>query len=120
VYLTVAERTGLVGLAVYLVVLAILLTVLMVSVVASFRLAPPRDAESEREWSVLDAALLGGAASVVGASFVGLADHYYFNIEFPHMAALFWLSAAVALTARRLLIERQEKPLPESGEGLSG
>ena len=25
---------------------------------------------------------------------VGLVDHFYFDIEFPHMAALFWLTVA--------------------------
>lgn len=34
---------------------------------------------------------------------MGTVDHYYFNIEFPHMAALLWLSIALALAARRLL-----------------
>lgn len=66
-----------------------------------------RSSSSSRQadWSILDTALLGGTASILGALVVGLVDHYYFNIEFPHMAALFWLVVGTALAARRLLIE---------------
>jgi hypothetical protein len=34
--------------------------------------------------------LLGCQAGVIAALAVGLADHYFFNIEFSHMVALFW------------------------------
>ena len=34
--------------------------------------------------------LLGCQAGIVAALAVGLADHYFFNIEFSHMVALFW------------------------------
>jgi polysaccharide biosynthesis protein PslJ len=102
VYLTVAERMGLIGLGLYLLTLCVLLANLLPAVVASRRRAPPPGHEGERVWSVLDSALLGGASAIVGALVVGLVDHYYFNIEFPHMAALFWLLASLALTARRL------------------
>jgi hypothetical protein len=34
--------------------------------------------------------LLGVQAGMVAALSVGLADHYFFNIEFSHMGALFW------------------------------
>jgi hypothetical protein len=47
-------------------------------------------------------ALLGGAASALGTLLLSLVDHYYFNIEFPHMAALFWLVAAMTLAAARI------------------
>ncbi len=65
------------------------------------------------QYSQLDTILLGSAAAVVGALTVGIGDHYYFNIEYPHMVALMWLCIAMALAARRLLMigqpAREEK-----------
>jgi|SRR5579859_2891000 len=99
IYLTIAERTGLIGLAVFVATL-----------VAFFLLLAPwlrrRALPATDTAIVLDSALLGAAAAVVGALVVGVADHYYFNIEQPHLAALFWLCIALALAARRLLIEQ--------------
>jgi len=106
VYLTVAERAGLIGLALFLVTVIIFMVYALRAVVVSQRHAPPRGDPSEGEWSLLDSALLGGTAAIFGALVVGVADHYYFNIEFPHMAALFWLVAGLTLAARRLLLER--------------
>ena len=113
VYLTIGERTGLLGLAVYLLTILVFLVVIFPALSASLKRAPPPGAEGEREWSVLDSALLGGTAGVVGALVVGVADHYYFNTQFPHMAALFWLVAALTLVARRLLMaERARETIP--------
>jgi hypothetical protein len=75
------------------------------AVVDSRRRAPPAGDERQEQWSVVDSALLGCTAALAGAAVVGIADHYYFNIQFPHMAALFWLTAGLALVARRLLVE---------------
>jgi hypothetical protein len=36
------------------------------------------------------ALLLGVQAGIIAALAVGLLDHYFFNIEFSHMAALLW------------------------------
>jgi hypothetical protein len=47
--------------------------------------------------------LLGLQAAIVAALAVGLLDHYFFNIEFSHMVALFWGSIGLALA-----IESQE------------
>jgi hypothetical protein len=92
----------LIGLALFLVTAIIFMVHALRAVVISSRQAPPRGDPSEREWSLLDSALLGGAAAIFGALVVGVADHYYFNIEFPHMAALFWLVAGVTLATRRI------------------
>ncbi len=43
------------------------------------------------------AQLLGLQAAIVAALAVGLLDHYFFNIEFSHMVALFWGSIGLAL-----------------------
>jgi hypothetical protein len=122
IYLTIAERTGLLGLGLFVVVVASFFVAAIpiirwagagqrnydgIRKAYVLELSSASDARptAAAEWSILDTALLGGAASILGALVVGLVDHYYFNIEFPHMAALFWLTAGIALAARRLLIE---------------
>ncbi len=54
----------------------------------------------------LSTTLLGLMAAVAGALVVGVLDHYFFNIEFPHMAMLFWLFVALAVVAARLIDEQ--------------
>ncbi len=85
IYLTIAERMGLLGLAAFLALVAAWF-------VRSIREARRVD-EERAAW------LLGTQAGLVAALAVGLADHYFFNIEFSHMVALFWgcagLGAAV-------------------------
>ncbi len=105
VYLTIAERAGLFSLALFLILAGIFFANTIPAVVASMRNAPTKGSASDAvtEWSVLDTALLGGTAAILAALLVGLVDHYYFNIEFPHMAALLWLTIALALVARRML-----------------
>jgi polysaccharide biosynthesis protein PslJ len=110
IYLTIAERTGLFGLALFLVTVVVFFANVLPALVRSSRNAPPPGAPEEERWSVLDTALLGGTAALLGTLVVGLVDHYYFNIEFPHMAALFWLCAALALVARRQIMQQD---LPE-------
>ncbi|MGB9723960.1 MAG: O-antigen ligase family protein [Chloroflexia bacterium] len=70
-YLTVAERMGLVGLGSFLALVG-------VALVRGLRLARR---EEER---------LPLLAGVVAALSTGLLDHYFFNPEFPHMAFLLW------------------------------
>ncbi len=105
VYLTVAERAGLLGLGLFLLALAAFFASALPAVIASGRRAPPEGDADEIGWSILDSALLGCTAAVFGVVVVGVADHYYFNIEFPHMAAMLWLVAGLALAARRLSTE---------------
>jgi polysaccharide biosynthesis protein PslJ len=109
-YLTIAERTGLPGLVIYALTLIIFFTIAVPAITESRRRAPPSGAEDEDEsaWSALDSALLGGTAGILGALVVSVADHFYFNIEFPHMAALFWLAAGIALASKRLLLPKQQ------------
>ncbi|MGA7733072.1 MAG: O-antigen ligase family protein [Chloroflexia bacterium] len=138
IYLTIAERTGLLGLGLFV---AAIVTFFLVAIPAirrsgadggrwtmddgqllkdnkvertdeqpSSTVHRPPSTVSPAQWSILDTALLGGTASIVGALVVGIVDHYYFNIEFPHMAALLWLTAGTALAARRLLIEPRGMP----------
>ena len=41
--------------------------------------------------------LIGVQAAIAAALAVGLLDHYFFNIEFSHMVALFWGTIGLAL-----------------------
>jgi O-antigen ligase len=87
IYLALAERVGLVGLFAFLGI-----------VVAFFArsLRAMRAAFAARE-EQRGAALLSLQAAIAAALAVGLLDHYFFNIEFSHMVALFWGSIALAL-----------------------
>jgi O-antigen ligase len=108
VYLTVAERTGLLGLVAFMIVLFVILLHAISAISLSRRRAPPAEADSSEGWSLYDSVLLGCTAAVVGAMVVGVADHYYFNIEFPHTVALFWLTAGLAMAARGWVVKSEE------------
>lgn len=89
IYLTIAEQAGLVGLA---VVLATVCAVLW----------RPLSVAWQREQSPEERPLVVVVLAAFGAALVvGLVDHYFFNIRFAHMAALFWTLAGllVALTS---------------------
>ncbi len=76
IYLALGQRVGLVGLAAFLGAVA-----------AWFAqtIGALRGLDEERaSW------VLGCQAGIVAALAMGLADHYFFNIEFSHMVALFW------------------------------
>jgi O-antigen ligase len=85
IYLAIAQRMGLVGLAAFL---AIVGAWFFYSIRALMRLD-----DEAAAW------VIGTQAGMVAALSVGLADHYFFNIEFSHMGTLFWgcmgLGAAV-------------------------
>jgi O-antigen ligase len=76
IYLMIAERLGLIGLAAFLG--------LMAAVFVQGWRALARADDEQASW------LLGIQAGLAAALAVGLLDHYFFNIEFGHMVALFW------------------------------
>jgi O-antigen ligase len=94
VYLLIAEQAGLVGLAAFLLCMAIL----MVSFVRTVRAGM---ADDRRE-----ALLLGLGGAIAGVLVSGLLDHYLFNLAYPHMVVLFWIYAGLAMAA--ILIERSQ------------
>lgn len=97
IYLLVGEQTGLVGLGLLVLALAILgLDGLRAALTAP-------DAEDR----ALVATLLGAFGAAVLA---GNLDHYFMNPQFPHMVALFWLYAALLAAATRLA---RRPPAPE-------
>jgi len=91
VYLTVAERAGLIGLAFFLAVL--------VSLVARLIRGALRAAHDE-PFGELTLAI---AAALVAVCVAATLDHYFFNLGFPHMAALFWTFAGLGEVALRLI-----------------
>jgi len=89
IYLTIAEQAGLVGLAVFLLVVAAILW-------RAFGVVWREPRHTARRDLVVIVLAAWSAALMVG-----LVDHYFFNIRFAHMAALFWTLAGllVALTS---------------------
>ncbi|MCD6291701.1 MAG: O-antigen ligase family protein [Anaerolineae bacterium] len=103
-YLLIAEETGLIGLA------AFLLTMLSFfwHLVASWR-----QGLSERAKGI--ALGLGGA--VFGGLVGGIFDHYLFNLTYPHMTSLFWLY--IGLTVATLRAGAMERTDDLSASSLS-
>lgn len=87
-YLLIAEEMGLVGLGVFLVIMAIF-----------FRYTW-HSWKSMGHNPRLESILLGLQAAVAGGLIGGLLDHYLFS--YPHAVAFFWLYIGLAVAAARL------------------
>jgi O-antigen ligase len=87
IYLALAERVGLVGLFWFLAMIAAFFARGLPAMRAAFA------AGDERRGALL----LSLQSAIVAALAVGLLDHYFFNIEFSHMVALFWGTIGLAL-----------------------
>jgi len=90
VYLLIAEEMGLIGLVGFLVALG--------RFQALFLSAWRRRAVD----ADLEPILLGCCLAVAGGMAGGLFDHYFFNLNFPHAAALLWLVVGLGAVAMRL------------------
>ncbi len=92
-YLLITEQMGLVGLVLYLLTALVFFIV----VFRAWKSLPPNHP--------LEPALLGYPLAVFGALVGGLFDHFFFNITFTHLVALYWvcmgLGIAAALMSRR-------------------
>jgi O-antigen ligase len=99
IYLAIAQRMGLPALALFLGIMALWF-------LRSWQAA--RHLDDERA-----AWLLGTQAGLAAALAVGLADHYFFNIEFSHMGALFWGCAGIGM-AIPLLDEDEQAAAPRA------
>jgi O-antigen ligase len=90
VYLLMAEEMGLVGLGMFGIILLVFFW------------------SAFRNWSAvtsderLEPIFLGLLAAIVGALVGGVFDHYFFNLDFPHSVALFWLCVGLTMAAVRL------------------
>jgi O-antigen ligase len=99
IYLLVGEHTGLVGLGLFLLILA----VVSVQGLRAALSAP------DREDRALAATLL---APVLAGALVGNLDHYFMNPQFPHMVALFWLYLGLLAATTRLAGAERRHPSP--------
>ncbi len=91
VYLLMAEEMGLVGLSVFLITMGLFF----------YRAASAWFAGLAQD-AFLTPMLLGVAGALLGAMIAGLADHYFFNLKFPHSVVLFWLFTGLGMVAMRL------------------
>jgi O-antigen ligase len=90
VYLTIAERMGLVGLTVFLVVAVMLLARFW-----RWRKAVEAVPDLEPLWYGVYTAIIGG---LIG----GISDHYFFSLDFHHSVTLFWLIVGLATAATEM------------------
>lgn len=92
IYLAIAQRTGLVGLAAFL------------GIMAAFFVRSWRDMRAAAQAGDVERAawLVSLQAAIAAALAVGLLDHYFFNIEFSHMVALFWGCIGLAMAIGRM------------------
>ncbi len=96
VYLLVAEHTGLIGLAFYLLILLTFLHTLW----RTWRGGMPDP--------MLESILLGYGGALIGAMVGGVFDHYLFNLVYPHMSTLFWMFVGLGVATTRFIGQRQE------------
>ncbi|MFN8445525.1 MAG: O-antigen ligase family protein [Caldilineaceae bacterium] len=94
VYLIIAENMGLVGLGLFLVTL--------IGFFVNMAIAWRAGVSAE-----LEAILLGLSGAILGALVSGIFDHYWFNLTYPHMTALFWLYVGLAMAT--VLVERSHE-----------
>ncbi len=109
-YLTIAERMGLAGLLSFLGFAGAAVWHALRSarrVPATGPGAPPADDPAPR--------LLALLAGAVAALAIGLLDHYFFNLEFPHMAMLLWALLGLATAQAGAGPDGQE---PEQAQGM--
>lgn len=99
IYLTIAERAGLIALVVFLIA------------IITIGLTGFRHWRSHRD-SAAGEVQLGLVAALVTMLAVGVFDHYFFNPDFPHMAALFWLVCGLIMCLASL--DRRTKALDSS------
>jgi hypothetical protein len=92
-YLLIAEQVGLVGLGIFLAVMAGFFAITL----GAWRRARPEPG--------LESVLLGYAAALAGVLVSGIFDHFFFNINFIHLVAFFWVSVGLGVAAARLAVE---------------
>jgi len=102
-YLLMAEEIGIIGLCLFLLIVGLAVTLMLRGL--------KRLAHNPR----LESILLGLLTALLGALFSGLLDHYFFNINFQHAVALFWLCLGLGV-ASTLVPGGSEAPAPLPGE----
>jgi hypothetical protein len=104
VYLLIAQQMGLLGLAAFLITMAV--------VFVRFWRTRSASAADER----VDALYWGLHGALLGTLVGGITDHFYFNMDFHHSVTLFWLFVGMATVATELVRARARRQ-PTSGPG---
>jgi hypothetical protein len=107
VYLLLAQQMGLIGAGLYILIGLVYLGIVLVTL--------SRLPKGDR----LEAPLLGYGLAILGAMVGGVFDHFYFNLTFIHIVALYWLTmglgmAAVLLAKQLLNLTPPNTPPSES------
>jgi O-antigen ligase len=89
-YLLIAEQMGLVGLLIFLII------------VVAYFVVTYRAWHQIPRGHVLEGLLLAYQAALAGALVGGIFDHFFFNINFVHLGALFWLVMGLGVAAAQL------------------
>ena len=87
VFLLLAQQMGVIGAGLYLLVGVTYLVIIF----STFRYVP----RNHR----LEGPLLAYGAAILGAMVGGVFDHFYFNLTFIHIAALYWLTMGLGMVA---------------------
>lgn len=90
VYLLIAEEMGLIGLATFLLIVALFFRKVWVAL------------PIVRQREGMEAILLGLTTAVAGILVGGIFDHYFFNLNFPHSVSIFWIFLGLAMVTIRL------------------
>ena len=94
VYLLLAQQIGLLGAGLYLIIGLVYLTLVVITmrqIPAGHRLETP---------------VLAYGLAIFGAMIGGVFDHFYFNLTFIHIAAIYWLTMGLGMVA--ILLWREE------------
>ena len=86
-YLLMAEEMGLVGLAVFLITMLVFIHILINGL---------RHVHQDPR---LEAIMLGILGAMTGLLAAGVLDHYLFNLTYPHMTALLWITVGMGVSA---------------------
>jgi hypothetical protein len=105
VYLLLAQQMGLVGAGLYAVIGLAYLAV-MVSTLTRLPHGHP-----------LETPLLAYGLAILGAMVGGVFDHFYFNLTFIHIAALYWTTLGLGMAARQLLQKSPQTLAPTASAG---
>jgi O-antigen ligase len=89
-YLLIAEQTGLVGLLIFLII------------AGTYFVVTYRTWRETPRGHMVEGHLLSYQAALAGALVGGIFDHFFFNINFVHLVALFWLVMGLGIAAARL------------------
>jgi O-antigen ligase len=107
IYLLIAEQMGLIGLASFLLVVGYTLYSGIRTLLADGIVAIQSASDELVERFSTHTHLLGLLAALLSALVAGFADHYFFNLRFPHTVAIFWL--LIGLITACILMRQQSE-----------